>query len=473
MRMMKKHAGLADLAPRRYAAGGLVKSNDELVKPTFNPSATFTGSPRGTGLDAKGGQFTAASATPFAMPKPTTVPPQPAATAVGSAVAPQTVQGARNNSLSAFLGGNIAPTTQTPDPIGGAAVAKPTFAAPAPIAPSAVSAQSAVLPEPQTGGLSYVEEPKAPPVKLLSEQDIDARNGTVKYGLPTGETVGYGGKLNDDANRLSRGQLGRAANAEELTRLRSKLFAGSGLSDLETELDATAEGQEFNLAHDPLNDRQFLTRTFRSAFGRDPTEQDMAQWEQRLAQGQDRRALAQTLRTTGGQPWTDEQLNDLIGQGDAFKPELKGDENETILRQQFTGAMGREPTDYELAKYAAGLRENRWSMNPGANNITDALTRRKAEGWARGGRVRRWYGGPLDSPEGFADGGRVTKRDRFIDDQVNAAPTKEEVRAKSEERAKQIEERVEQTPEEKALLEKYRRKSLAERMKAGLSSLLN
>jgi hypothetical protein len=484
MKMMKKSPGLSDLAPRHYALGGSVqKSNDELVKPSFNPNATFSGSPRGTGLEAKGGQFTAASANAFRGAQTPRVTLPGSTTSVGEAVAPRTVTDARNNSLSAFLGGNIAPTTPTPDPIGGTPMPKPFETAATPVATmpftpgpaaSALPGQANTNPNtvskstPFTGGVFAVDDtPTTPAFQPMSAQKLDATNDRVKYGLPTGETVGYGGKLSFDAGRAARGQLGRDATEEELAMMRARLHGGVGLSDLEGELNMTAEGQEFNLAHDPLDDQQFVTRLFRSAYGRDPSAEDMTFWTNRLAQGQDRRGLAEYAAGQNGGTWTPEQIDDLIGQGDAFAPDLQGDEMETILRQQFTATMGREPTDYELAKYASGVRGNRWSLNPGENNITDALSRRRTEGWARGGRGRKWIGGPLDGPEGFADGGCVTTRDRFIDEQVNAAPTKEEVRESPREA------RVEQTSEEKALLEKYRRKSLAERMKAGLSSLLN
>lgn len=478
--------GLAALLPG-FAVGGQVGSNDQYRKPAMLSGATFSGSPKGTGLEAPG-QFTTASAQAFKGGQ------QTPAVSAGSAVQPRSVDDARRNSLSAFLGGDISSTA--PAPITGTPVAKP--AAALPVAPPTTSSATSggaggrsdassltvsKSSQPRIGGLSLVEAVPPASTAPLSVEALDRQQDTVKYGLPTGETVGYGGKLDYDVGRAYRNELGRDPDEAGRAYWRNRLAGGMGLADLESTFNDSAEGREYNLTADPLDDQQFLTRAYRTILGRDPDEAGMGWLGGRLAQGYDRQAVIDSLLgsdefRSSGRARDDLAIDRLMSQGDSFDASLRGDDPESLVRSHFTAIMGREPSARELAKYAAALRAGTFTAAPGERSIIDAITARKAQGWARGGRikVRRSVGGPLDEPEGmskggrvkgYAEGGRVTNRDRFIEEQVNGKPVT------VAEKEVVVEKKPELGAAEKALLEKYRRKSLAEKVKAGLSALLD
>lgn len=251
-----------------------------------------------------------------------------------------------------------------------------TSPAPAPAAPAPASA-SILTPTnrrkptvEQMGGL-VPTDPNAtytrpayydtPPVLKSdpSEQDLNAQRATEAWVLPKGQVVGYGGKLNYDVTGAVTGEYGREADPATLARFRRRLAEGLSVEDLRRELDATAEGQEYNLQHDPLADQQFVTRMFRDALGREPTPEDVAFWMNRLSQGQDRRALAKAMQATAkgmGRAWEDAAIDKLIAQGDSFDATLKNDALETGLASDFKREIGRAPTPYELAKYANAVR---------------------------------------------------------------------------------------------------------------------
>ncbi len=474
---MNDFRGLAAFLPRRMATGGRA---DDYTKPV-GPAATFSGSPKGSGLEAPG-NFTAASAGAFKGGLQT---PAPNAT---QAVQPRSVADARTNSLSAFLGGDIA-QREAPDPGTGTPVAKPA----APVTPA--SAAPAVSPavggaggpggpgtvQPVAEKSSFVENFKTP---MLTEADYDAMQDTVKYFLPDGRGVGYGGKLTADINNLYRKELGRdIGQKDDVSLARARLAAGNvSLSDLAGDLNSTEEGQEFNLMNDPLSDAGFARRLYRDFLGREPDSEGLASM---LSQGYDRQAAIDFIRNSQefqarGVPKeeADRLSQRLLVQGDAFVGKVPEGDDASLIRNHFQATMGRGPTERELARLHDLVSRGVLTRDPGERNLVAALQARKAAGWARGGRikVRRSVGGPLDEPEGmckggrvkgYAEGGRVTNRDRFIEEQVNGKPVT------VAEKEVVVEKKPELGAAEKALLEKYRRKSLAEKVKAGLSALLD
>lgn len=85
----------------------------------------------------------------------------------------------------------------------------------------------------------------------------------------------------------------------------------------------------------------------------------------------------------------------------------------------------------------------------------------QAQGFNKGGKVCK------PGMKGYAEGGRVTARDRFIEEQVEGKKGAEAERA-AKMKEKPTEARAELDETQKALLEKYRRKSLMEKMKGAV-----
>lgn len=303
-----------------------------------------------------------------------------------------------------------------PPPEGGLVVAPPP-PSPASLTPPALSpaaaglpANSSLPPEPPWG-------PGLPREYITSPDRLDQLNDKVKYGLTTGQTVGLGGKTIDNVKQLYKKELGREADQEGLKYWFKRLANENNPDAIAKEMDASAEGQEYNLNHDALDDSQFVRRLYRVMLNRDPKDADPNGWQfwtNRLQRGMTREDLINAFKqyVPTGHDYED-KLKELMGQGNSWdakkyvdgligQQKINYDQVKALLntetdiwnaalgRAEKGYRMGRQLTDYELAKIAKMVNDGVLTFGglpSDPKNFYNYVNQRKAEGWNKGGRV--------------------------------------------------------------------------------------
>jgi hypothetical protein len=205
---------------------------------------------------------------------------------------------------------------------------------------------------------------------------LDATQQTTKFGLPGGETAGYGGYLDDMARRALKAETGREADPAGTDYWRTRLARGTTDEAARAEMNASQEGQDYNLVTDPLDDAGFARRAYKAMLGREPDAAG-AQWlTGMLSQGADRQAVLDAIKNSAefnasGKKWDQALADKILQQGDSFKEaDLKGADLEKYnatkqkIAAAFKAEMGRDPTANELARYADMVRSGKLNIDP-------------------------------------------------------------------------------------------------------------
>jgi hypothetical protein len=237
---------------------------------------------------------------------------------------------------------------------------------------------------PTTGGPD-IFFPKPNPHGIPDKEYWDRSRATEAWALPKGQVVGYGGYLDHEIDGALEAEVGEAKTNWEEKRRMMRHRLGTGWADkaaLRKEMNDSADGQEFNLMHDPLDDAGFSRRLFRATMGRDPTAAEIAEWTSRLEQGVSRDDLIDWVKGSEGFKGTGKTWESVLaevqkarGQGDSWTEELKGDQLETDISNAFKAEMGRPPTKRELAKYANQVRNKGVKMDVVDTTTNDQVTR--------------------------------------------------------------------------------------------------
>lgn len=354
------------------AVNPLARSTTPAVNPR-TPSATSA-----PALAAAAPAPSATSSPVARAPAPAPAVPLPAPTAAASTPAPQSPVARYLGSDFRSLG--LAPAAPAPAPAPAPAAATPVPAkaavpaattAPTPkaltLAPGATTPPTPIVDIFKPGPL-----PLNPPIldphygpRDVSVEGLDGLQRDTAWVLPKGQVVGYGGKLEHDVNDIYRTEYGREADAAGRDRHRAGLARGQMTPEqIRAELDATHEGQEFNLQHDPLDDAGFSRRLYSTLFGQEADEAERARLTSMLAQGREREDLLKELMESeafkkSGRKLDQAAIDKVFGQGDTFEGELKNDDVEKQLAENFKRELGRAPTQRELQKYAEMVRSGK------------------------------------------------------------------------------------------------------------------